>query len=159
MNWRHTHKCKAFLTLTELCICIGMNPYTHTHTKTSQGMRTNPPFFFMLLLQHKGACIPLDPLTSHSYFAATVTGWSISGCWRGAVSTASGTSRFAPSTAWWTSTEPTASPWRKWSASGTLPHPRAYCFTSPDTILIPTLIKAALKSLSPQPTSTLTPLT
>lgn len=93
-----------------------------------------------------------------SYFAAMVRGWSISGCWRVAVSTASGTSRFPPSTGWWISTELTASPWRKWSASETLLNPLV-CWPTLDITRTPTLIKAALRSPSPQPASTLTPLT
>lgn len=88
--------------------------------------------------------------------AATATGWSTSESWRAAVSTASGTSPSAPSTAWWTSTEPTASPWRRSSASETLPHHPHTCRPTPDATPTLTLTRAALRSPSPHPVSTLT---
>lgn len=91
----------------------------------------------------------------HFLFAATATGWSISGCWRGAASTASGKRPSAPSTVWWTSTELTASPWTKWSASETPPH-HLSCGCSRDVTLIPIPIKTAPRNPYPQPTCTLT---
>uniref|UniRef100_A0A4W6FZA0 GRB2 related adaptor protein a n=1 Tax=Lates calcarifer TaxID=8187 RepID=A0A4W6FZA0_LATCA len=67
-----------------------------------------------------------------------VTGWNTSESWRGEVSTASGTSRFAPSTVWWISTEPTASLWRKWcclrdppSSPRLLSHPQCNPYPNP----------------------------
>lgn len=91
----------------------------------------------------------------HFFVAATATEWSISGCWRGAASTASGKRPSAPSTVWWTSTERTASPWTKWCASETPPcHPSCMC--SRGATLIPTLIKTAPRNPSTQPTCTLT---
>lgn len=95
--------------------------------------------------------------THRSYFAAMVTGWNIFESWRDAVSTASGTRRFAPSIGWWTSTELTASPWTKRCISETLPHQLTWCPTLHVTP-IPTLTKAALRSPCSQPASTLTPL-
>ena len=126
--------------------------------KRAGGMKKDAALVFTLVLEQKGARIPafipvtvLTPLA----FAATATGWSISECWRGAVSTASGKSRSAPSTGWWTSTELTASRRRKWSASETLPRPLA-CSPRRDVTLIPTLTEAAPRSPSSQPASTLT---
>lgn len=100
----------------------------------------------------EGAYRPLFFPSILTLSAATGTGWSTSVCWRGAASTASGTSRSAPSTGWWTSTEPTASPWRKWSASGTLAHPLAR-WPILDATRTPTRIKVTLKSPSTRPTS------
>lgn len=131
---------------------------TNSRTKKrAGGMKKDAALAFALVLEQKGVCIPafipfsvLTPLN----FAATVTGWSISECWKGAVSTASGKSRSAPSTGWWTSTELTASPLRKWSASETLPRPLT-CSPRRDVTLTPTHTEAARRSPSSQPASTL----
>lgn len=120
-------------------------------------MRNNTTLTFSTTRRVHTCFNPLH-LSHLSPFTATVKGWNISGCWRGAGSTVSGTSRSAPSTGWWISTELTASPWRKWSASETLRRPPTCC-PNLDATLIPTRTKAALRSPSPQPASTLTPLT
>lgn len=90
--------------------------------------------------------------------AAMGTGWSTSGCWRQVVSTASGTSPFAPSTAWWTSTEAIASLWRCWCTSGSHPRPQV-CRPSLDTTRTPTRTGAAPRSVCPQPAASLPPPT
>lgn len=123
---------------------------TQTSRKQGRGMRNNTSLLLSAVGRDRAGVHFFVP-----FCAAMATGWNISGCWRGAATTASGKSRSAPSTVWWTSTGLTASPWTKWSASETPPR-RLSCRCSLDATLIPTPIKTAPRSPSTQPTYTLT---